>query len=67
MDYGLVPENARTIEYGCPHCGVVAALPVRGVAIAQLGNGGMVFDGPGAMPGKIRCRSCRHVFQDDEG
>jgi predicted RNA-binding Zn-ribbon protein involved in translation (DUF1610 family) len=65
LDYGDVPQTARTIEYDCPKCGREALLPVLGSTIAQIPGGSVVFDGPGKLPRTIRCRKCRSVFTTD--
>lgn len=63
LDRGDVPTGACEMLYSCPHCGREAALPVVGVPLAQLGGGGIVFDGgEGLLPVAIRCRACRSVF-----
>jgi len=63
LDRGTVPELAKTISYGCPHCHTDAELPVVGVAIAQI-EAGVVFDpGPNAMPYEVQCTTCGHRFQ----
>ena len=63
LDYGAVPESAPTISYSCP-CGYEAELPVKGRALAQLAQGGIIFDndGPYALPTTIQCRKCGRVL-----
>ena len=61
LDYGTVPQTARTIPYGGP-CDHEAELPVLGTVIAEAG-GGLVFDpGPHALPATIQCRQCKRVY-----
>jgi hypothetical protein len=63
LDWGTVPKGSRTTAYTCTTCGTEAALPVRGVPIAQSGSG-IIFDlGAHDVPRVIRCRSCRQIFE----
>jgi hypothetical protein len=65
IDPGRVVEGApgvQQVDYTCPHCGAEALLPVRGLILAQLNNGGLVFEGPYEMPRHIQCRKCRRQF-----
>ena len=63
IDRGDVPiGEAPVIEYDCPRCGAPALLPVRGLALAQVGDGVVFEPGVRAMPKIIRCRECRRDF-----
>jgi len=64
LDLGTVPAESACITYSCQGCGHEAQLPVVGTALAELNGGGVVFDGPHAMPRKIQCRRCRRVFEN---
>ena len=65
VDYGKVPIGAPMVEFDCPRCGRVALLPVVGVPLAQLHDGGIVFDiGQHAIPAQIQCRRCRRLFEE---
>lgn len=62
IDFGKVPEKAKTLMFSCPGCEREALLPVVGVPLAEM-SGGIVFDiGACAMPREIRCRKCRRHF-----
>jgi hypothetical protein len=66
----LDPEPPDTwtghFSYSCPNCGADAELPVVGRVIAQLSDGGLVFDpGPKLVPRKIQCRICRKRFESE--
>ena len=63
MDRGDVPIAASTAELTCTACGLVATVPVVGIASAQVGQG-LVFDtGEYATPKRIQCRNCRKIFE----
>lgn len=66
IDRGKVPDPApNTAMLTCLGCGDEAALPVVGVAIAQIGQG-LVFDsGNRILPPVIRCRNCRRRFETE--
>jgi hypothetical protein len=54
------------ISYSCPNCDAEALLPVMGRVLAQLSDGGLVFDrGEHHVPSKIQCRFCKHSFESD--
>ena len=53
----------RDIFYSCPKCEKDAILPVEGIVIAQLAGGGLIFDGGGSLPAKVRCPHCRTAFE----
>ena len=65
LDFGAVPrDTGRLIPYSCPRCGHEATLPVKGLPLAQLAGGGVVFEpGDHALPARIRCRRCRRQFE----
>ena len=66
IDLGRVPADSPKIDYEC-ECGSVAPLPAMGLALAQIGAGGVVFDnGPHAMPREIKCTICRRHFVLEE-
>jgi DNA-directed RNA polymerase subunit RPC12/RpoP len=62
LNRGAVSDLARDIEYCCSGCERDALLPIDGRAIAQLGSGGIIFDGPGELPKEIACPHCRRRF-----
>ena len=64
IEWGRVSPTtpSRIDAYPCPHCGRESMLPIRGMAIAMFGSGGIVFDGDGALPAVIRCTKCRRSF-----
>ena len=65
LDRGVVPLSARTMDYECPGCGHSAELPIKGLPIAQLSSGGVIFDNDvdGALPRVIQCRHCRRRYE----
>lgn len=65
LDRGAVPVGAPTMSFACPNCDREAEMPVIGRPLAQLKDGGIVFDndGPYAGPELIRCPFCRHTFE----
>jgi hypothetical protein len=66
IDRGKVPDPApNEAMLTCLDCGAEAALPVVGIAIAQL-HQGLVFDvGEHAIPRAIQCRRCHHRYETE--
>ena len=65
LDRGTVPAHGvKTVPFPCPYCQTESTLPILGLAIALLADGGVVFDtGPKGMPRKIQCRFCKQRFE----
>ena len=64
LQRGRVQLDAPMVPYDCPRCGYEALLPILGMPLAQLSEGGIVFDtGDHAMPAEIQCRHCRRRFE----
>lgn len=65
LERGEVPlVGVSTIDYTCPNCEMDARLPVKGLPMAQMCGGGIVFDtGPHAMPAIIQCPYCRKRYE----
>jgi ribosomal protein S27E len=64
LDLGDVPEDSAVTVLTCVRCGTEAAIPVVGVAIAQV-DAGLVFESsPYQTPRMIQCRKCGQVLED---
>lgn len=72
MEWKNMPEVTHGIALNCPVCGTDAMLEVGefpgGLVIAAIGLG-LIFEPAGyrppenSMPGVIRCRHCRKIFE----
>ena len=66
LDYGKVPQDARKLDFTCPHCERDSALPHVGTPMAQIGAGIVFNPGEHAMPAKIQCPYCRRKFSQED-